>query len=160
MLFVKIVQTTHDSLAKRWFTESVPLRGTEYVFLKSCCWTQCRGGVYPHPPSAEKNGIHTTCQCLSEALIENMLSYIPRLRSLRSLSLGLLRASLTEAVSLCCPWRMGINPTPTLAKAACFAMICECSLGLSRVNRGCEVSIQRVVSDGCRVRPSWPSVII
>ena len=26
--------------------------------------------------------------------------------------------------------------------------------------RDCEVSIQRVVSDGCRVRPSWPSVII
>ena len=23
--------------------------------------------------------------------------------------------------------------------------------------RGCEVSIQRMVSDGCRVRPSWPS---
>ena len=31
------------------------------------------------------------------------------------------------------------------------------SLGLSRVSlRGCKVSIQRVVSDGCRVRPSWP----
>ena len=44
----------------------------------------------------------------------------PRLRSLRSLSLGLLE---------------------------------------SQPLRGCEVSIQRVVSDGCRVRPLWPSVI-
>ena len=30
--------------------------------------------------------VHTTCLCLSEALIADMLSYTPRLRSLRSLA--------------------------------------------------------------------------
>ena len=37
-------------------------------------------------------------------------SIFPRLHSLRSLSLGLLRASLSEAVSHCGAWRMGITP--------------------------------------------------
>ncbi len=36
--------------------------------------------------------VHTTCLCLSEALIADMLSYTPRLRSLRSLNLGLLKS--------------------------------------------------------------------
>ena len=46
--------------------------------------------------------------------VGSFVSSYPRLRSLRSLSLGLLRASLSEAVSHCGAWRMGIKPTPTL----------------------------------------------
>ena len=66
--------------------------------------------------------VNTTCLNLSEALSECETTDLnPRLRSLRSLSLGLLE---------------------------------------SQPLRGCEVSIQRVVSDGCRVRPLWPSANI
>ena len=64
--------------------------------------------------------MNTACLYLSEARSMVPPSTYPRLHSLRSFSLGLLRVSL----------------------------------------RGCEVSIQRVVSDGCRVRPSWPSANI
>ena len=58
--------------------------------------------------------MNTTRMCLSEALSKVPPSTYPRLHSLRSLSLGLLRVILSEAVSHCCAWRMGINPTPTL----------------------------------------------
>ena len=61
--------------------------------------------------------MNTACMYLSEALNKHLPSSYPRLHSLRSLSLGLRRTSLSEAVSLCCAWWMGINPTPTL----CFA---------------------------------------
>ena len=64
--------------------------------------------------------MNTACMYLSEALSIVPPSTNPRLHSLRSLSLGLLRASL----------------------------------------RGCEVSIQCVLSDGCRARPSWTSANI
>ena len=82
-------------------------------------------------PSSKRrnNGIHTTCLylfealsgfyasshprlcslrslslgllkvCLFEALIADMLPYIPRLRSLRSLSLGLSRVRISEAIN-------------------------------------------------------------
>ena len=62
-------------------------------------------------------GIHITCLYLSEALSGFYASSHPRLRSLRSLSLGILRTSLSEAISHCYAWRMGINPTPTLCSA-------------------------------------------
>ena len=63
--------------------------------------------------------INTACMYLSEALSKHLLSSYPRLHSLRSFSLGLLRNSLSEAINHCCAWRMGINPTPTLANVAC-----------------------------------------
>ena len=63
--------------------------------------------------------MNTACMYLSEALNKHLPSSYPRLHSLRSLSLGLRRTSLSEAVSLCCAWWMGINPTPTLAEVAC-----------------------------------------
>ena len=44
-------------------------------------------------------GIHITCLYLSEALSGFYASSHPRLRSLRSLSLGLLRVSLFEAIN-------------------------------------------------------------
>jgi hypothetical protein len=45
--------------------------------------------------------VHTTCLNLSEALSECELpTYTPRLRSLRSLSLGLLRVCLAEALDV------------------------------------------------------------
>ena len=67
-------------------------------------------------------------------------SIFPRLRSLRSLSLGLLRVSLFEAINHCYAWRMGIppplywetedsyawrrgiNPTPTLGDRGVFRL--------------------------------------
>ena len=57
--------------------------------------------------------MNTACLYLSEARSMVSPSTYPRLHSLRSFSLGLLRVSLYEAVSYCCAWRMGINPTPT-----------------------------------------------
>ncbi|GEM_PF-2652495 len=44
-------------------------------------------------------GIHITCLYLSEALSGFYASSHPRLRSLRSLSLGILRTSLSEAIN-------------------------------------------------------------
>ena len=58
--------------------------------------------------------MNTTRMYLSEALSKVPPPTYPRLHSLRSFSLGLLTVSLYEAVSHCCAWRMGINPTPTL----------------------------------------------
>ena len=90
-------------------------------------------------------------------------SIFPRLRSLRSLSLGLLRASLSEAVSHCGAWRMGINPTHTLGDRGLFPLEYgdktlpigfhwllwnERSLRLN----GRSVIFQYFVSRGCRVR--------
>ena len=49
-------------------------------------------------------------------------SIFPRLHSLRSFSLGLLRASPSEAVSHCGSLRMGINPTPTLGDRGLFRL--------------------------------------
>ena len=56
--------------------------------------------------------INTACMYLSEALSKHLPSSYPRLHSLRSLSLGLLRNSLFEAISHCDAWRMGITPHP------------------------------------------------
>ena len=55
--------------------------------------------------------MNTACMYLSEALSIVPPSTYPRLHSLRSLCLGLLRVSLFEAVSHCGALRMGINPT-------------------------------------------------
>ena len=57
--------------------------------------------------------MNTASMYLSEARSMVPPSTYPRLHSLRSFSLGLLRASLSEAVSHCGAWRMGINTTPT-----------------------------------------------
>ena len=46
--------------------------------------------------------MNTACMYLSEALSKHLLSSYPRLHSLRSFSLGLLRNSLSEAISHCC----------------------------------------------------------
>ena len=62
--------------------------------------------------------MNITCMYLSEVRSRVPPPTYPRLRSLRSFSLGLLRVSLFEAVSYCGSWRMGINPTPTLAQVA------------------------------------------
>ncbi len=66
--------------------------------------------------------MNTTCLYLSEARSKVSSSTYPRLHSLRSFSLGLLRASLSEAVSHCCALRMGITPTPTLGSAIHFPL--------------------------------------
>ena len=55
--------------------------------------------------------MNTTRIYLSEARINVRFSTYPRLHSLRSFSLGLLRASLLEAVSYYGSWRMVITPT-------------------------------------------------
>ena len=53
--------------------------------------------------------MNTTCLYLSEARSMVPPSTYPRLHSLRSLSLGLLRTSLSEAVSHYCTWMEGIR---------------------------------------------------
>ena len=53
--------------------------------------------------------MNTTCLYLSEARSMVPPSTYPRLHSLRSLSLGLLRTSLSEAVSHYCTWMDGIR---------------------------------------------------
>ena len=58
--------------------------------------------------------MNTTRMYLSEARSKVPSSTYPRLHSLRSFSLGLLRSQPLEAVNNCCSLRMGINPTPTL----------------------------------------------
>ena len=93
--------------------------------------------------------MHTTCLNLSEALSGHYpFDLTPRLHSLRSLSLGLLKSV---------PLR-GTVRVSLFGLSTRLHSLRSLSLGLSRVSlRGCEVSIQRVVPDGCRVRPLWPS---
>gem|GEM_PF-1409964 len=55
--------------------------------------------------------MNTTCLYLSEARSKVPPSTYPRLHSLRSLSLGLLRASISEAVSHYCTWMERIRVT-------------------------------------------------
>ena len=61
--------------------------------------------------------MNTTCMYFSEARSKVPSSTYPRLHSLRSFSLGLLRARISEALSYCDSWRMGIKPTPTLGSS-------------------------------------------
>ena len=75
--------------------------------------------------------MNTTCLYLSEARSKVPPSTYPRLHSLRSLSLGLLRSRLSEAVSHCCAWRMGINPTPLGSEAPVTSDFAEQSLRIT-----------------------------